>query len=165
MCGGGGCNVPGGGGNDAGGGSAKSGGGMFKCGGKGTVIGTEMMLVTGAIGGWGWLEQKHTTDTQLTHQYTGDRASTHIKFRFITAQLQVYNYYFHWHCKQQRKRTGLVEVPLGLCNTMTSVVLMLLWQCSCHLGSSIGVGATSPLQFHGATMLGICSSLWCLWLM
>jgi len=51
MCGGGGCNVPGGGGNDAGGGSAKSGGGMFKCGGKGTVIGTEMMLVTGAIGG------------------------------------------------------------------------------------------------------------------
>lgn len=42
--------MPGGGGNAPGGGSAKSGGGMFKCGGRGTDMGTEMMLVTGAIG-------------------------------------------------------------------------------------------------------------------
>jgi len=56
MCGGGGCKVPGGGGNAPGGGSAKSGGGMFKCGGRGTDIGTEMMLVTGAMGCCGGLQ-------------------------------------------------------------------------------------------------------------
>jgi len=50
MCGGGGCKVPGGGAKAPGGGSAKSGGGMFKCGGRATDSGTEMMLVTGAIG-------------------------------------------------------------------------------------------------------------------
>jgi len=50
ICGGGGCKVPSRGGNDPGGGSAKSGGGTFKCGGRpATDIGTEMMLVTGAM--------------------------------------------------------------------------------------------------------------------
>jgi len=57
ICGGGACKVPGGGGNGPGGGSAKSGGGTFKCGGRGTDMGTEMMLVTGAIGCGGGLQR------------------------------------------------------------------------------------------------------------
>ena len=56
--------MPGGGGNAPGGGSAKSGGGMFKCGGRGTDMGTEMMLVTGAMGCGGRLPQNNTADTQ-----------------------------------------------------------------------------------------------------
>ena len=67
--------MPGGGGNEPGGGTAKSGGGTFKCGGKGTVIGTEMMLATGATGCCGGLQQHETR-----------RASCHIMLHTVAPQ-------------------------------------------------------------------------------